>query len=187
MLNVLVLAERLGDNRPWGGQFFISQLEWTALNRQYSSNCLKQQSYAPICFLGFLWCCKRKWRIYYARSARLVSYFPQPFFWLVNFVLSLPTLSALVSKVSFELTGDELKRLLPEPTSPCWLDRRGPPCLALGVFWVRMSLCSPGWTQPWSNWFTRLCLPNAGIKGVHPPTFWFFFRGRVVLRHGFSM
>lgn len=55
-------------------------------------------------------------------------------FLLVNFVLSLPILSALVSKVSFELTEDELKLLFLEPTSPCWLHRREPPCLAFGVF-----------------------------------------------------
>jgi hypothetical protein len=32
-------------------------------------------------------------------------------------------------------------------------------------FWDRISLCSPGWPQTQKS--TCLCLPNAGIKGVH--------------------
>jgi hypothetical protein len=38
------------------------------------------------------------------------------------------------------------------------------------VFWDRVSLCSPGW--PGTQKSTCLCLPSAGIKGVHHCLVW---------------
>lgn len=165
-----------GGTTDLGGHLFISQLEWTVLSRQFK----QLPKTAILCsnlFFGFSLVLQMVMRDLLCLISTLIELIFPAVFWLVNFVLSLPILSALVSKVSFELTEDELKLLLLEPTSPFWLDRREPPCLAFGVFWDRMSLCSPGWTQPWSNWFTSLCLLSAGIIGVHPPTFWLFWRG----------